>query len=279
MRQLNAQLLALLDQNVTRWAMCWRVQRSDGVALGFTSHDRPLDIDGQRYVSSPGFSPSAITASSRLDVDGLNISGALNSSAITEEDLAAGLFDEAALDIFLVDWADPSAGRIDMAAGTLGEVRYGTDAFEVECRSALQLLQTPITEAFSPECRADLGDKRCQLDLHRYTYRCSASTGGTGDVVNLAGLPADVSVFAYGRLRWLTGGNAGLDQPVLSAVGAAVTLREPPPRPVLSGDVAEIRAGCDKRLLTCRSRYANQLQFRGEPFVPGPDSMLSYPGL
>ena len=37
-----------------------------------------------------------------------------------------------------------------------------------------------------------------------------------------------------------------------------------------------IRAGCDKRLETCRDRFANALNFRGFPNIPGQDAVLRY---
>ena len=36
-------------------------------------------------------------------------------------------------------------------------------------------------------------------------------------------------------------------------------------------------AGCDKRLATCIDRFANVLNFRGEPYVPGQDALTHYP--
>jgi uncharacterized phage protein (TIGR02218 family) len=36
--------------------------------------------------------------------------------------------------------------------------------------------------------------------------------------------------------------------------------------------------GCDKRLETCRDRFANTLNFRGEPHLPGNDLLTRYPG-
>ena len=42
------------------------------------------------------------------------------------------------------------------------------------------------------------------------------------------------------------------------------------------GDGFVIRAGCDKRLETCRDRFANVLNFRGFPNIPGQDAVLRY---
>ena len=43
------------------------------------------------------------------------------------------------------------------------------------------------------------------------------------------------------------------------------------------GDAFRVHPGCDKRLDTCIDRFANVLNFRGEPYVPGQDAMMSYP--
>ena len=72
-----------LTAELTSLALCWRVVRSDGVALGFTTHDRPLDIAGLRYESAPGMAPSAVVSSDGLDVDTMDVAGALSADAIT----------------------------------------------------------------------------------------------------------------------------------------------------------------------------------------------------
>ncbi len=36
--------------------------------------------------------------------------------------------------------------------------------------------------------------------------------------------------------------------------------------------------GCDKRFATCRTRFANSENFRGEPHLPGNDLLTRYPG-
>ena len=113
---------AQLGPALTRLALCWRVVRGDGVALGFTTHDAALDIDGLRYASAPGMAPSAIVVSDGLDVDTMEVDGALSADAITAADLAAGRYDAAVVQIFMVDWSNLAAGRFHLARGRLGEV-------------------------------------------------------------------------------------------------------------------------------------------------------------
>src|SRR5690606_21142591 len=50
-------MAAWLQPDLTTMALCWRLDRRDGVALGFTSHDRDLPIGGIVYRAAPGMVP------------------------------------------------------------------------------------------------------------------------------------------------------------------------------------------------------------------------------
>jgi hypothetical protein len=39
----------------------------------------------------------------------------------------------------------------------------------------------------------------------------------------------------------------------------------------------QLREGCDHVLETCANRFANAVNFQGEPFLPGNDLLTSYP--
>jgi uncharacterized phage protein (TIGR02218 family) len=42
------------------------------------------------------------------------------------------------------------------------------------------------------------------------------------------------------------------------------------------GDSLTLLAGCDKSFETCRDKFANHLNFRGFPHMPGNDIALGY---
>ena len=96
-----------LSGPVTTLATCWRITRVDGREFFFTDHDRDLVFDGDFYKASSGYSRTAIANDSSLSVDNPDVEGVFDSVAITEEELRAGLFDQAEGRIFLVNWADP----------------------------------------------------------------------------------------------------------------------------------------------------------------------------
>ena len=122
MKSVSAALAAHLAGPVTTLATCWRITRRDGREFFFTDHDRDLVFEGDVYKASSGYSRTAIANDSSLGVDNLDVEGVFDSEAITEEELRAGLFDQAEVRIFLVSWADPSMGSLRMRRGWFGEV-------------------------------------------------------------------------------------------------------------------------------------------------------------
>src|SRR5690349_19159454 len=181
-----------LQPDLTTIALCWRLERRDGVALGFTGHDRDLVIEGLDYRAAPGMLPSAISLSDGFDPDTLDIEGALSSDAITSADLKAGRWDGAALFVFMADWEAPEGERLALARGELGEVSIRGGAFEAELRGPTALLDAAAVEQTSPECRARLGDKRCRVDMTaRVTATRIAAVAGEDAVDVEAAAPGD----------------------------------------------------------------------------------------
>jgi uncharacterized phage protein (TIGR02218 family) len=257
-------------------AFCWRLQRRDGVVLGFTSHDRDLTRDGLCYRASPGMMPSAISQQAGLGVDTMDVAGALTSAAIREDDLCAGRWDGAKLWLSVIDWTQPDGEALTLSRGELGDVAVRDGRFTVELRGPMTLLEQPVVELTSPECRAELGDARCRVDPARLGVLTRVRAVSDADELTVAAVPG--LPLGYGRLRWLGGKNAGLESAILSANGTQLVLREPPPFEMVPGDWIELVAGCDKRRATCRDTYGNVAHFRGEPDLPGNDLLTRYPG-
>jgi uncharacterized phage protein (TIGR02218 family) len=270
--------MGMLDGALTTLAFCWRLERRDGVCLGFTTHDRDLEIDGLTYRAAPGMLPSAVSLSDGFDSGGLDVSGALTSDAITGEDLGAGRWDGAAVRLFLADWADRGGERLHLAHGELGDVTIAGNGFEAELRGPAAQLERPAVEQTSPECRAELGDRRCRVDMAGRTRVTRIVAVPNEDEVEVVEAAPTADSYAFGRLRWLTGANSGLESGLLASAGTLLTLRDPPHRSTAPGDLVEIVEGCDKRFPTCRDRFANAENFRGEPHLPGMDLLMRYPG-
>lgn len=270
-----------LAPELTTIALCWRVARGDGVTLGFTTHDRPLLVGGLEYAASPGMVPSAISVSDGLDVDTMEIDGALSADAVTADDLGSGRYDGAVVEVFMVDWREPAAATLSLARGTLGEIARRVDAdgagsFTATLRGPTVAFEALAVEACSPDCRAELGDRRCRVDLAPLTTTAVAGAGSTPDAIVVAGAGDHL---VAGRVRMLAGDNAGIDARIAGVAAGRLILFEPLPFAVAAGTRLSLREGCDKRLATCSARFANAVNFRGEPHVPGGDVLTRFPGL
>lgn len=263
---------AWFKADLTRLAFCWRIERRDGVVLGFTSHDRDLELGGLVYRATPGMVPSAIERRDSLDPDTMELSGALTSRLITETDLLAGRWDGARLRVSAVNWSDPDDDPVFLARGELGSVESDGKSFSAELRGPSALLEAPVIEETSPECRAELGDRRCRIDMagRRVLARIVSANGAAMTADNASG------DCGFGMLRWLDGANGGLSSAIAASSGSLVTLREPPPFAPEPGAMIELTEGCDKRLATCAARFANAENFRGEPHLPGNDLLVRY---
>lgn len=282
MKSLPPGLQAHLDSGVTTLAWCWRLTRVDGVTFGFTDHDQALTFDATDFESETGLVPSELRNGSDLSVDAQDAEGVLTSNRITETDILDGRWDNAGVEVWRVNWQD-TAQRVLMRRGAIGQIRRGRLAFVAEVRSMAHVLGQTVGRTFQATCDAALGDARCGVDLEDPAYI------GTGTVIDLSrdraftasGLGAfEAGWFTFGTLDWTSGANAGRRAEIMlhdaSSGTATVTLLEAPVRPIVADDAFVIRAGCDKRAETCGAKFANMVNFRGYPHIPGQDAVIRY---
>ena len=265
-----------LSGEVATIALCWRIERTDGVTIGLTAHDRDLVVDGLVHRAAPGMTPSAVKRQVGLEADTMEVAGALTGAALSERDLLAGRWDGARVMCFAVDWTDP-ASRVELGEGTIGAVELSEVGFSAELAGPGAALDAPVHEETSPECRAALGDRRCRVAMAG-RVRFAQVVACEGAVVTVdAGEPV-ADAYGGGRLCWLGGENSGLEARVALSAGNTLTLVEPPRFAVAAGVLVEISEGCDKSFATCAGRFGNAANFRGEPHLPGMDLITRWPG-
>lgn len=282
MKSLSPTLQAHLDEGTTTLAWVWRITRADGVTFGFTDHDRALTFDGTDFEPESGLTASEMRSGSDLSVDAQDAEGVLTSDRITETDILDGRWDNAAVEVWRVNWADTSQ-RLLMRRGAIGQIRRGRLAFVAEVRSLAHVLGQTVGRTFQATCDAALGDVHCGVDLEDLAFK------GAGAVIDLlrdraftaSGLSGfEAGWFTFGVIEWTRGANAGRIAEVLGhdvTDGVAIlTLLEAPVRAIAEGDALIIRAGCDKRIETCGAKFANTANFRGFPHIPGQDTILRY---
>jgi hypothetical protein len=80
--------------------------------------------------------------------------------------------------------------------------------------------------------------------------------------------------FDFGLLTFTSGANTGLSGEVRNYAPGVWTLELPFPYTINVGDAYSMRAGCDKSLGTCKAKFSNVVNFRGEPYLPGVDKIV-----
>lgn len=202
MRAIPPALAGHLGEGVTALCRCWKLTRHDGASLGFTDHDRDLVVDGQTYAARTGLEAAEAASELGFVVGGGDVAGALTSEAITEVDIAAGLYDDAAIELRLVNWQDSSQSLL-LSVASIGEIRRADDAFAAEMRGPMHRFDEEHGLVYRATCSADLGDARCGVNVAGPPFAADAAVASTDGALRimasgLAGLPD--GWFTAGRL-------------------------------------------------------------------------------
>lgn len=155
---------------------------------------------------------------------------------------------------------------------------YGTVVFRCTAAGTTAAVQPP----YDPRPGAVITDGTASFTAEIALTRPGVVTAVTTRTVFTAtidGPAVAADWFTGGLLILITGSNAGraVEVKVWDQASGRIELYLPVGYAIDVGHRFTIAPGCDKRAETCRTRFTNILNFRGEPFVPGVNSVLSYP--
>jgi uncharacterized phage protein (TIGR02218 family) len=265
-----------------------------------TEHDKDIVIavgspENQyagTYVTQAGITGSDVKSTSDMSVDNMEVQGAINAGDLTlvdleAADIEAGLFDDATVTLFFVNWQAPDDGQIVLRTGNVGEIRRTSENhYTTEIRGLAQRLTQQLLRTYGPSCDAELGDSRCTVNVAALT-RTGTVTAVTSNrlfaVTISAGSPTfPVGDFNGGLLTWTAGANNTFSMEVKrEATGSPQELQLylPMPYDVEVGDTFSIKPGCDKTAAMCKGQFANLVNFRGHgAWVPGQGEIMVFGG-
>lgn len=274
-------LQAHLATGCTTIARLWVLTRRDGQRMGFTDHDRDLTLDGLTCRAGAGLSGRALEQVTGLAPDNTEAAGALSDAGLTEGDILAGRYDGAEIQVWEANWRDLAQRRL-VFRGALGEITRQGGAFRADLRGLSDGLTQPGGRVYATSCGAVLGDSACRVDLDQPAYSADLIVGQVnGATLHLPASDHAAQWFRHGRLLVLSGAAQGLDAMIRDdrlADGARVlTLWQELRAKLAPGDQVRVQAGCDRMAETCRVKFANFLNFRGFPNLPGEDWVAAYP--
>lgn len=286
MRPLSTEARAALNAGKNAWFV--RLELTNGTRRGYTSYDNPIEIDTVLY--KPGITPAQHRSDLILEPASNEFSGFFSDDDITEADVIAGVLDGATATVFVASWALPPQAITDdqcvvLTVASLGKARWGNNQFNFEALSSETNFAKNLRKITQPTCRATLGDQRCTVAIAPYRFVGIVGTPTnqidftfTVESQNAQAQPSTPGFYGNGRIEWGSGGNSGTRSKIRIHNGPGISLLQEPFRAIAPGDRFVCQVGCDKTLNGGCVKFANTLNFRGEPFVPGPDAQLRSPG-
>jgi len=270
---------ALLFQKTHYMATLWKIIRTDATMYYFTDHNHQLEFESQTYTPVGGFSSSARELKSNTKASNYDIIGVISSSAIDDDDIRAGLFREAQIIEYTIDWRVPWFGALTIDKYWIASITWDGNKWNAQLVTISLQLKQEIGDVYGRTCRYELGDAECTVNLATFTYPGAITVVDEqrwSFETDLIGYADDY--FQYGYIIFTSGLNNGLTFPIqrYTNTNGKVYLADAASFD-LSTDSFNIVAGCGKTTLPCKDTFANFDNFGGFPAIPGNDKMFETP--
>lgn len=277
MKTLAGNLSTALASSATTLTTLVAIKLPSGEYLRMTTLDVDVTFAGNVYWSHLGCSTSQF----RTELGVLAEAGAIETlialDGVTPLMVERGLLDNAEVKVTVVDYNN-TASFVDIFTGYVSTV-YAKDNMTavIEVKSLLNRTKQIAWEAYSLNCRADLGDAYCKVDIE--ARKANAVVTVLGDTQTFkTDWAGAVNAWQYGLAVFTSGNNKGMAYEIsANTADGVITLRADLNDILAVGDTLTIYPGCDKTTKMCSSIFNNIINFRGEPFLVAEWNTLSKP--
>lgn len=154
-------------------------------------------------------------------------------------------------------------------SGFVSKKTYQTNATAISVIPITNKLKYNIGEFYSEFCRAELGDERCKADLGSMKINGNIEHVVNNRIFTISENDKPADFFSNGTIKFNSGKNAGSVCRVMLQDHSSIYLLTIPRFEISPGDAFTLTTGCDKNFKTCRDKFKNIINFRGEPFING----------
>ena len=251
-----------------------KITRRDGTILRIAEAQSSIVVDGNTFTPIAGLEISSVRSTLGGDVPSMEIVGAhSDGGTIDTAVIDKGLYDSALVQLWVVDRASlPSTLSASEAffTGTIQPVAYDiAGSFSFDIRGHAVQASGAFIQNFAPMCRTDLFSPLCGLTAASFAKTCTVDTiinNHNFTVSGMASPPAD-GWFNNGVV--LTSDGVSFTAAHWDLSDLQVTAYLPCRRFLTAGQSLTLYPGCDKRIATCLSKFANTANFQGEPHSLG----------
>lgn len=193
MRSLPDELAARIESGAATLCHAWRLERRDGVVMGFTDHDETLEFEGVIYAAATGWTIGAAGCAVGPEAGSAAVEGVLDDEGIRATDIDAGLYDQAEVSLWRVDWRRPDL-RVRLWVARLARIRRQGGGFLADLEGPLAALERVVGRTYGRTCDAAFGDARCGVDPETFPgatcdKRWATCVGRFANGTNFQGFP------------------------------------------------------------------------------------------
>jgi hypothetical protein len=248
--------------------------------------------NGEVYIVESGYEFSGISTGTDMASSSVDLSGILQAGAVSQDDLASGVYDNARVYFFATSWAEPVEDEEDLPLMFFGKVEFDDERYTVQLMDGKDLLSQSVGRTYSASCTWTLFDQslngriiatsrsRCTgpranpdgPDIADYLVT-GALTSVTSQYVFADSSRLEVDDwFAYGEIMFTTGANVGLRPSQIKIFASGqIELHEALHYAPQVGDEYKMIPGCRKRLVEdCIGKFGNAINNGGQAHIPAP---------
>jgi uncharacterized phage protein (TIGR02218 family) len=263
--------------------LCLRIEPVTGAAIRITAYPRNLTMsNGEVYLTGAGYDFTGYSATASLAPAMVDLSGIAGMAGIGADQLASGVFDGARCYLFATEWHTPVEDYEPIVASILGKTTLMDERYTIEEMALIDALNQSVGKTYTATCPKTFGGQEyagCMVDLSLITVTGTLTAVTSSSIVRDSARTEDADWFAAGTLQFTSGANAGLKAQEVKIYSANGTIEtwEPFYYAPQIGDTYSLVPGCRKRLLDCRDKWSNIINFGGYSYVPT-GSQYSQPG-
>ena len=251
----------------------------DGTSKFFTDHEVQLVVDGHTFIPSAGVTRIKMKTTSNAEVSNQEVAATILD--MPEDEIKAGKWDNAQIEVALCAWGDVSQGKLITFKGTIGVIQWTDEGFRADIQNYLRDLGRNIGSTVTATCRHQLFSGnlpgkigKCGVDRASYVSTGTISYVLTNKLkfkVNTTGRPDTWA--SNGFVKFTSGINSGLTYEVKihlvedAPLGESVELFLPSLGNFVAGDTFELTAGCNHTVDMCKAKFGNIIHFGGFPHL------------
>ena len=171
--------------------------------------------------------------------------------------------------------SSPWVGTVGLFSGRVGPSGSNRYDAQLTVNSDIELLNVMVPRnVYQPGCNNTLFDAACGLAKSAFAASATASGATDATLTTFAtSTTLAASYYAQGWAVGATGANAGVARTIKANGANSLQTIRPWAAPVAAGDTFTLYPGCDKKQATCSAKFANLARFRGQPYVPAPETV------